>query len=82
MNPTNPTLTLILEILQIAASIAPAAAVGDSDVAQVTAAAQLAQALLAIAQKASAAYQAQAGKPIDVSLLHAIDPNGQGNMKK
>jgi len=73
---TNPTLTLVLEIMQIAASIAPAAAVGDSDAIEVATAAQLAQALLAIAQKASAAYQAQVGNPIDVSLLHSIDPNG------
>jgi len=65
----NPTLQYILEIIQIAGPIASAAG-GGTTAADIN----IAESLVAIAQKANAAYQAQVGKPIDPSLLQPFTP--------
>jgi len=64
-------LTLILQILGIAASAAQTALKGDPTG---TAADELAQALIQIASAANSAHQAVAGKPIDLTQLQPIDP--------
>jgi hypothetical protein len=65
----NPTLVLLLEILQIASASAGAVVTGDA--AKAT---ELSGSLLAIIQKGVAAYEAQEGKPIDPTLIKAFEP--------
>ena len=63
------TLSLILEILQLAAAAASAYVTGDA--AKGT---QIAQSLISIIQKGMLAYQAQTGQPIDPALLKPWEP--------
>lgn len=64
-------LTLILQILSIAAGAAQGIVKNDPTA---SAADALAQALIQIATAANAAHQQIAGKPIDLSALQPIDP--------
>lgn len=59
----------ILTILEIAASTARS--LNDPAIAGAGA---IADSLLRIAQKAVAAHEAQTGQPIDLGLLHPIEP--------
>lgn len=71
----NPTLQEILAIIGIAAGAAQVYAPLTGDAApEVAAGSAIAQSLLLIAQKASIAYESHVGAPLDLSLLHKIDP--------
>jgi hypothetical protein len=59
----------ILAILAIGANVAQTVPNAD-----VQAGSAIAAALLQIAQKSIGAYEAQTGQPIDLALLHPIDP--------
>jgi hypothetical protein len=61
--------TLILEILGLAVGAWQSLATGGA-----AGTAKLTATLLAIAQRANAAYMAQTGKPIDPALLQDITP--------
>lgn len=67
----NKSLKTILDILTEAAEAAKLVSGGDQDVSQ---GANVAEALIRIAQKANAAHIAETGKPIDATLLHQIEP--------
>lgn len=63
----------ILNVLELGAQAVKrvGGSIGNPDV---QAGAGIAELLLAIAQKAVAAVEAHQGQPIDLSLLHPIDP--------
>jgi ribosomal protein S12 methylthiotransferase accessory factor YcaO len=64
----------ILNILALATSSAQMVApLTGGAAADVQAGAAIANSLLAIAQKATSAYEAHTGEPLDLSLLHPID---------
>jgi hypothetical protein len=69
--------TLISVIADILAGLGIAAEVAEPILAALPAALavdKLAEALIAIAQKAIAAHEAVTGQPIDLALLKSIDP--------
>lgn len=63
------TLQMVLEIISLAAGVATSVLTGGA--AQ---GAGIAQALVAIIQKAIAAHEAQTGQPIDPALLKPYQP--------
>lgn len=65
----NPTLTNLLGVLELGASITMKVAGGD-----VAAGAGIADGILSMIQKAMAAYQSHTGQPIDLALLLPSDP--------
>jgi hypothetical protein len=70
----NLTLEKILTLIQLgtfAAAEANKLTVGDKDVQTGT---NLTNLLIGIAQKANEAHVEQTGKPIDLDLLHRIEP--------
>lgn len=72
MNPQD-TLNEILSVLQLGASAAQQVgnSIGNPDVQGGAAIAAL---LLSITQKAISAYEMHQGQPIDLSLLHRVEP--------
>jgi hypothetical protein len=65
----NETLQYLFDIIALAATVASGVTTGDAAKAS-----QISAALIAIAQKAIAAHQAQVGEPIDIALLKPFDP--------
>lgn len=74
MNPQD-TLQQVLALLAAAAGAAQAIApLTGPEAPAVAAGGAIAAQLLAIAEKAVAAYESHTGQPIDLSALHKIEP--------
>ena len=67
-------MTVLQQILTILSSLAAAAKPLLAGIPEGAAADALAQELLKIAQTAIAAHEAVTGQPIDLALLHPLDP--------